>query len=91
MPGDTAQESFVQVAPDNPAGKYVRNYAIDLVQPDGSIKTVQLQGVVGVRLDGSAADVDSASTNAILSDIRTLLQQLVQQTALRTGASPFGV
>lgn len=51
----SAAESFVQVAPDS-SGKKIRNLQVEVVQPDGSVATVQIQVVTMVDGDGTPVD-----------------------------------
>jgi hypothetical protein len=73
-----AQESVVQVAPDS-TGKKIRNLQLDIVQPDGTIATVQMQVTVQADADGRLIVANPVQGSALLSttDDR-VLDQLTQ-------------
>jgi hypothetical protein len=69
-------ESYVQVAPDS-TGKKIRNLQMDVLQPDGTTATVQMQVTSLVDMDGRATDFGISETNHLL---HALLREM---TALR--------
>lgn len=71
-----AEESLVQVATDG-AGKKVRTLSLSVVQPDGTLASVQMQVVAIVDQEGRAIDFGASETQRLL---RALLNEM---TALR--------
>lgn len=69
-------DSFVQVAPDS-TGKKVRNLQMDVLQPDGTVATVQMQVISVVDMEGRAVDFGAQEVCSLLRS------QLREMTALR--------
>lgn len=79
-----ADESFIGVAPDA-SGKKVRNLALDVLQPDGTTVTVQMQ-IIAIADEngrpfniGSPMNTSDNETSAHLARIVELLEMLVLQ------------
>jgi ribonuclease PH len=73
-----AQESVVQVAPDS-TGKKIRNIQLDVVQPDGSIASVQMQVVVVADQNGNLTALSQVQGFALLpTSDQQLLEQVTQ-------------
>jgi len=77
-----AAESFVAVAPDS-TGKKIRNLAIDVLQPDGTTTTVQMQVTNICDENGrpyspeNAFPVDDNQTHELLAELVALLHTLI--------------
>jgi hypothetical protein len=76
-----AKESFVQLPADG-VGKQVRNLAMNVVQPDGTVATVYVQ-VLGpiTDSDGRVVDISGDTTNRLLARILNELQVTRRLTA----------
>lgn len=72
-----AVESFVQVAPDS-VGKRIRNVQADVVQPDGTLATVQMQVVALADERGQLVGepVDREWQAAVLGQLRAIRRGL---------------
>lgn len=71
-----ADPSFVQVAPDG-SGKKIRNLQLDVVQPDGTTATVQMQVVNMVDENGQQYNF-GAPLDVADNDVRQLLHRVVE-------------
>lgn len=68
----TAAEQYIQVAADAD-GKKVRNLELDILQPDGTVATVEMQVVAIAGADGRIISSDYASVfNSILEELRRI-------------------
>lgn len=70
------QEAYVQQPVDG-TGKKVQTYEVLRTLADGSTVTVELQGVIAVDMRGNPVDWKAHET--LLTEIRDLLQQLVEK------------
>jgi uncharacterized protein (UPF0254 family) len=70
-----AQESVVQVAPDS-TGKKIRNLQLDVIQPDGTTATVQMQVIIIADANGNLLATEPVRGFGLLSvtDVRVLEQ-----------------
>jgi len=84
-----ADESYVQVAP-NSTGPKIRNLQLNVLQPDGTTATVQMQVVSIVDLDGRATNFGANETidllRSLLRELTTLRQMYGRATGLQVMA-----
>jgi hypothetical protein len=77
-----ADESYIQVAPDG-SGKKVRNLQLDVLQPDGTMATVQMQVVSIVDEHGqlfavsNSFPVEDNEIREALAHIEDVLEQIL--------------
>jgi hypothetical protein len=79
-----ADPSFVQVSPDS-TGKKIRNIQADVLQPDGTFATVQMQVVSIVDSDGRTLDLEGSKTRSLLKEILNELQAIRRMQGRATG------
>jgi hypothetical protein len=76
-------EGYVQVALDS-TGKKIRNLSVDVVQPDGTISTVQMQ-VININ-DQYGVPIDfSGRTNQLLNSLLSEMKGVRRILATWTG------
>lgn len=73
-----AVDTYVPVGTDGAGDKKIRNLQIDILQPDGTVATVQMQVVAISDRDGRAFDLNADRTAALL------VQILEELKAIRT-------
>jgi hypothetical protein len=77
----SAAEQYVQVAADS-TGKKIRNLELSVLQPDGTIATVEMQVVAIASPDGALLHLDQA---ALLTEILLELRRVRMGLQLLVG------
>ena len=83
-----ANETYTQVAP-NSSGNKIRNFSAEVLQPDGTIATVQMQVVSLVDAEGRSLDlVDNEWKQGMLDKLDQIVEQLMLITSVSGKHSP---
>lgn len=85
-----AQEAYTQVAA-NGVGNKIRNLSLDVLQPDGTIATVQMQVVSIVDADGRTIDFGAIETANLLRSMLRELTTLRKMYGRATGQQFVGL
>lgn len=80
-----ADESYVQVSPNNTGAK-IRNLAVTVMQPDGTVSTVDMQVVSIANPDGSIVDLSPPFDELILLARKQLMVSCMIASCLTNSA-----